>query len=103
MDNLVPYSFDIRSMTADDIRKLLYSGNDTHDNQIRVSIEGIVYLSEVVGANSLSGVLFRFETFDANNGLVGPKAAADNDLVERIYTALKNNWIRGNRTYIDLW
>lgn len=97
------YSFNIENMTVEHVQKLIYCGDDSHDNQIRVTIDGIVFLSHITGATSLAGIKFRFDTFDAHHGYTGPKAAEDMYYINRLYNALKKNWQSGNRTYIDDW
>lgn len=102
MDN-VQYRFAIQNMTEDDVKLMIRSGDDSKDNQIRVTKEGLVYLSQVVGNCSLDGLKFRFETFDANNKYVGPTAANDSHYIERLYLALKQGWESKNISYLDIW
>ena len=95
--------YDIRHITLNQFRQLLANGDDSHDNQIRVSKDGMVYLSQnVIGAEQLEDVAFRFETFDAGNDYVGKEAAKDDEFVKMLYNALKGNWEKGcPNTYID--
>ena len=58
--------YDIRTITLEQFRHLIAHGDDKHDNQIRVTKSGMVYLSDIVGADQLDNIAFRFETFDAN-------------------------------------
>ena len=97
--------YNIETLTEDDVRQLLADGDDSHDNQIRVTITGQVYLSQDIGgADNIDGLKFRFETFDAGNGYVGMKAVSDSVLVGRIYRTLKANWPNPKYgTYIDIW
>ena len=77
---------DTRNITLNQLRKLIASGDDRHDNQIRVSKNGMVYLSQdIVGADQLEDVAFRFETFDSGNDYVGKEASEDDDHVKPIY------------------
>ena len=96
-------AYDIRTITLEQFRMLIACGNDRHNNQIRVTKSGMVYLSEdIVGSEQLEDVALSFETFSAHNGYVGVKAAEDNSHVIPLYYALIGNWVDGCRhKYID--
>lgn len=96
-------AYDIRTITFEQFRMLIACGNDSYNNQIRVTKSGMVYLSEdIVGSEQLDGVALSFETFSAHNGYVGVKAAEDNSHVIPLYHALIKNWTSGcSYTYID--
>ena len=96
-------AYDIRTITLGQFRMLIACGHDTHNNQIRVTKNGMVYLSEdIVGAEQLDDVALCFETFSAYNGYVGVKAAEDDRHIIPLYYALKRNWAEGCRhAYID--
>lgn len=96
-------AYDIRTITLGQFRMLIACGNDRHNNQIRVTKGGMVYLSEdIVGSEQLEDVALCFETFSAHNGYVGVKAAEDNSHVIPLYYALTGNWRKGcSHTYID--
>ena len=96
-------AYDIRTITLEQFRMLIACGNDGHNNQIRVTKSGMVYLSEdIVGSEQLEDVALSFETFSAHNGYVGVKAAEDNSHVIPLYYALIGNWVDGCRhKYID--
>ncbi|MCD8237347.1 MAG: hypothetical protein LUD00_12050 [Prevotellaceae bacterium] len=94
------------SFTKEDLIEMLSNGDDGHRNQIRVSEDGIIYLSQdVVGAERLNGVLFRFETFEAGNDYVGSKVAANNEYTDRLYRTIMKRWEQGKNgsSYIDIW
>ena len=95
--------YDIGTITLEQFRLLIACGNDSHNNQIRVTKSGMVYLSEdIVGSEQLDDVALCFETFSAHNGYVGVKAAEDNSHVIPLYYALIGNWRKGcSHTYID--
>ena len=60
-------AYDIRTITLGQLRLLIACGNDSRNNQIRVTKSGMVYLSEdTVGAEQLDDVAFSFETFLAD-------------------------------------
>ncbi len=96
-------AYDIRTITLEQFRLLIACGNDSHNNQIRVTESGMVYLSEdIVGSEQLDDVALSFETFSAHNGYVGVAAAADNSHVIPLYYALVGNWGKGcSHTFID--
>jgi hypothetical protein len=100
---VVMKKYDIRNITLEQLRQLIAEGDDKHDNQIRVTKDGMVYLSQdIVAAEQLEDIAFRFETFDAGNDYVGKAASEDDNLVIPIFNALKGNWEKGCRkTYID--
>jgi len=89
--------------TVDNVRKLIASGSDRSHTQIRVSKDGIAYLSNTVGADQTDDLAFRLETFSVESDYVGEKASKDDAWVERVYKALKNNWPEPTSTYIDLY
>ncbi len=96
-------AYDIRTITLEQFRMLIACGNDSRNNQIRVTKSGMVYLSEdIVGSEQLDDVALSFETFSAHNGYVGVKAAEDNSHVIPLYYALIGNWTVGcSHAYID--
>ena len=56
-------AYDIRTITLGQLRLLIACGNDSRNNQIRVTKSGMVYLSEdTVGAEQLDDVAFSFGT-----------------------------------------
>ena len=69
--------------------------------QIRISKDGILYLSEIVGNEEVDGLAFRLETFIANNGYIGLEAAKDEEWIKRLYDCLSENWPNPSSTYID--
>ena len=59
LEEIKMLTYDVAAMTLEDFRDLIASGNDAYDNQIRVSKEGKIYLSQgITGAISLDGVAF---------------------------------------------
>ena len=85
------------------MKSLLASGDDSLDNQLRVDRSGRVYFSQDTGAEKLEGVLFRFPTWDAGDGFVGPAAAEDDESVMRILLALQRNWPTPRFSYLDVY
>jgi len=98
-------AYDIRTITLEQFRMLIACGNDRHNNQIRVTKSGMVYLSEdIVGSEQLDDVALSFETFHAGGGYVGVKAAEDDSHVIPLFHALKRNWTEGiSHAYIDIF
>ncbi len=95
-------TYNVWTLTLDQLRDLIASGDDSHPNQIRIKDNGDIFLSFLVGADHIEGIAGRFETFDAHNGYVGPKAASDPQYVQRIFDTIQN-WKEHPRTYIDIW
>ncbi|MBQ68999.1 hypothetical protein CL689_02940 [Candidatus Saccharibacteria bacterium] len=90
-----------KPFTVDDVRRLIASKDDAKPRQIRVTKEGVAFLSDSVGSRDLDGILFRFETLDAGNGYTGKDAALDDHWVSKIHDVLKSNWPKPFDSYID--
>ncbi|MDN3554392.1 hypothetical protein [Halomonas maura] len=88
-------------LTKEDVRKLIASKDDSESRQLRVTTDGIAYLSGVVGNRGLDGNLFRLEIWDSGNDYVGHQASMDDVWVTRIYNAPRRNWPNPYSTYID--
>ncbi|WP_338627278.1 hypothetical protein QJR52_02775 [Clostridium baratii] len=95
--------YNMKTLTRDELVELIKNGDDSYDNQIRVTKDGMVFLSRIVGAENISGLKFRFETFDAGNGYVGPDAAKDEEYIDDLYRALIESWKLNRTGYIDYW
>jgi hypothetical protein len=91
------------ALTLESVAKLLASKDDSQNRQIRVSLDGIAYVSDDVGNQNLNGVYFRLETADAGNGYVGVEAAKDANYVKRIFDVLEKNWPDRSDSYIDFF
>lgn len=73
------------------MKNLIKNGDDSHDNQIRVTKDGMIYLSQdVVAADNLENIIFRLETFDSGLDYVGKAASEDNNLIKNFIMLL---WI----------
>lgn len=95
---------DPASFTRDAVRQMIASGDDTVHNQLRVTKDGIAWLStDAVGGANIEGLLFRLETWSAGSGCVGAVAASDSVWVMQIYNALKDNWADPRLDYIDVY
>lgn len=95
--------FNMNGLTREQLVELIKNGDDSVHNQIRVKRDGTIFLSQIVGAEDISGLRFRFETFDAGNGYVGVDAAADDTYINGLYRGLKESWDKGRTGYIDDW
>jgi hypothetical protein len=74
-------------------REIISNADDRVNNQLRVTKTGFVYLSyEDTGFNNLLLVRFRWETYGAGNGYVGPVAASDSKYIEKGYKELMMEW-----------
>jgi hypothetical protein len=93
-----------REFTPENVRAMLAAADDRKRNQIRVTKDGMAYISEeVCGNRDIAGLAFRLETFMPGNGYVGPAAASDSSYADTIYAVLRKNWPRPKSTYIDVW
>lgn len=92
---------DPNDFTRENVSKLIASGNDSQNNQMRVDNDGYAYLSDKIGNQDIDDLRFRLETFVADNGYVGEDAARDSRWVDRIYKVLDRNWPEPQSTYID--
>ena len=95
--------YNIETLTRNELLELIKNGDDTQNNQIRVTKTGIVFLSQTIGAEDISNLKFRFETFDAGNGYVGPLAAKDGEYIDELYNGLVATWKLNKTGYIDCW
>lgn len=91
------------NLTIENVAKLLASKDDSQDRQLRVTSDGVAYLSDEVGNINTNGLLFRLETWDAGNGYVGAEAAKDEKWVKRIYECLSKQFPTPQSTYIDIF
>lgn len=92
------------AVTLAAVRTLIASGDPTVHNQLRVTGDGIAFLStQAVGGKDVQGLCFRLETWAAGSGYVGIAAATDDIWVQQIYTALRTHWPAPKSDYIDLY
>ncbi|WDG40699.1 hypothetical protein PUP72_18830 [Pseudomonas synxantha] len=91
-------------LTQTAVRELLASASDDEHTQLRVTKEGIAYISSgTVGGVNIDGLLFRLETWAKGSGYVGIVAASDEVWVMQIFNALKQNWPTPSSDYIDIY
>ncbi|AZE68146.1 hypothetical protein [Pseudomonas synxantha] len=91
-------------LTQATVRELLASASDDEHTQLRVTKEGIAYISSgIVGGVDIDGLLFRLETWSKGSGYVGIVAASDEVWVMQIFNALKQNWPTPSSDYIDIY
>lgn len=95
---------DEQAFTVESVRALIASKADSVNTQLRVTNDGIAYLStDNVGGANVQDLHCRFETWMAGNDWVGAGAANDEDWVNRIYNALRCNWPVRTSSYIDMY
>ena len=87
--------------TKERVRQLIAKGDDSTHTQLRVTKNGIAYLSKEVGAVNIENLAFRLETWVAGNGYVGSDAAKNDKWIDEVYKDLKENWPNPKSTYID--
>ena len=95
--------YNIKTLTQEEFKDLIASADDSVDNQIRVTEEGDIYVSTVVGDMDTDGLRFRFETFEAGEGYVGKDAAKDARYLEGMYEDLKPYWYDGSQGFIEMF
>lgn len=88
-------------LTLENVREFIRAGDDSTHTQIRVTEDGIAYLSKTVGSEGVEGLQFYLETYDPGNGYVGEEAANDDEWVKEVFDTLRNSWRNGARGYID--
>ncbi|AGE26470.1 MULTISPECIES: hypothetical protein [Pseudomonas] len=93
------------NLTPAAVRQLLASASDDEHTQLRVTKEGMAYISsgKAVGGVEIDGLLFRLETWAKGSGYVGNVAASDEVWVMQIFNALKQNWPVPAFDYIDIY
>lgn len=79
------------------LRELIASKDNSARRQLRVSEDGTVYLSDVIGNHQLAGVRFALATWLEGNGYVGTEAAKDDDWVKSVYDTIEKHWKAGTR------
>ncbi|MBM3106160.1 hypothetical protein IIE18_13545 [Pseudomonas sp. V1] len=83
------------------VRQLIASVNDSVNVQLRVTLDGIAFISTThVGNQNTEGLLFRLETWCAGNDYVGLKAASDDNWVNQVFNDLKENWPNPTSSFI---
>jgi hypothetical protein len=89
---------DPEEFTFDNVRKLLASGRNDQDVQIRIRNDGTVYLSYATEVTDKTDMAFHLETMDAYNDFIGPQAPAVREPVHvaQVFYCLQRNW--PNRT-----
>ena len=94
--------YNVHTLTMEQLRDLISSGDDSKQNQIRIKKNGTIFLSQIVGMDCLDGIAGRFETFQPNNHYVGPERAKDDKYMRRLFLTIQH-WVEHPRSYIDLW
>ncbi len=92
---------DPAQLTANRVARLLGSRDDSCHRQLRVSAQGIAYLSDQVAMSSIEGLAFRLETWTQGTGYVGIGAAQDKAWVDQVLRDLQSNWPRPKAALIN--
>jgi hypothetical protein len=66
---------DPTQFTLQGVKELIASDDNSKDRQLRVSKYGVAFISDRVGADDSTDILFRFETWDAGNDYLGVAAS----------------------------
>ncbi|MEQ6168994.1 hypothetical protein AAOE16_17475 [Ekhidna sp. MALMAid0563] len=94
---------DDKEFTIDSVRELTKTVDDSETTQFRVTTDGFLILENIDHNKEHVGILFRLEPNGAYNGYAGPKAAADNSWIQRIYNVVRKNWPNPESPYIDIF
>ncbi|WP_395602919.1 hypothetical protein AB4P97_08250 [Pseudomonas sp. A1230] len=90
------------ALSRQSVKQLIASVDDSTHVQLRVTVDGIAFISTTdVGNQNTDNLLFRLETWCAGNDYVGLKAASDADWVEQVFQDLANNWPTPKSDYIE--
>ncbi len=92
---------DPTQFTRENVAKLIGSVLDNQNWQLRVTKQGIAYLSDVVGSKDIDDLAFRMETWCVGNNYVGSQAAHDEAWVNQVFRDLRENWPRPKSSLID--
>lgn len=87
--------------TIENIAILIRSKDDSVHRQLRITKDGIAFLSDEVGNTNTTGLACRFETWCAGNGYCGEDASKDLKWIKIVYNDLKNNFPNPKSTIID--
>lgn len=88
-------------VTAENVARLIASKDDSTHRQLRVTSDGIAFLSDVIGNNQLEGLAFRLETWIRGNRYSGIDASQDNAFVTTVLNTLVENWPNPKASLID--
>jgi hypothetical protein len=91
---------DPEQFTRENVAKLVGSVLDSQNWQLRVTKQGIAYLSDVTGNRDIENLAFRLETWGARNNYVGFQAAHDDRWINAVFKDLRENWPNPKDTYI---
>jgi hypothetical protein len=83
---------DPEQLSADNVARLIGSRDDSVHRELRVSKDGIAYLSDIVGNADTGGLAFSLGVWVSGNGYVGLEASRDEQYVEEVLEDLRNNW-----------
>lgn len=89
-------------LTLDAVRQLLASASDDVHNQLRVTKDGIAYLSTVTGGQDIDGLLFRPKPGQRAPAMWATSQPAMKFAMQ-IFNALKDNWPNPPYDYIDVY
>ena len=93
----------IKDITESIYKDMIANANDCIPHQLRVDWSGDVYISTITGSEEIEGIKFRWESWDARNGYVGPRAASDHEYIKQSVESLKQCWEDGIRGYCDYY
>ena len=96
-------TINIKNITESIYKDMIANANDCISHQLRVDWSGNVYISSITGAKEIENIKFRWESWEAGNGYVGPRAASDHEYIKQSVKSLKQCWEDGVCGYCDYY
>ena len=80
------------NITLNNVIKLLSSKDDSIHRQLRISKDGIAFISDDVSMKNLKDIIYRSEIWTAKSGYLGKNLTNDYRFEERILKDLLENY-----------
>ena len=88
--------------TTGDVKKMIASKDDSQRRQLRVTSDGIAFLSDEIGNINIDDLAFRVEIWLIGSRYTGEEAANDPNWVSRVETVLRSNWPNPTEPLIEI-
>lgn len=82
---------------------LIASKDDSRHVQLRVTSNGVAYLSDSIGNIDDDNIAFKLETWLSGNDYTGNVASCDTEHIERVERVLRENWPKPKSSFIDYY
>ena len=77
-------------MKLEDFEDLIANGDDRKNNQLRVYLNGEVFISCEEANYNIKDLQFRWESYNAYNGYVGVRAASNEEYIMEEFERISN-------------